>query len=219
MKIGVIIPTKNRSVFLEQAKKMLKEQTLQPDQVEIIDDKSPYEDCDIGWRYKLGIERTKNCDFVVFWEDDDYYHSNYIKILFSLWRRNRTSLIGFRETIFYHLQIRKATIINHPNHSSMFCMGIGKGREIFDKIKDQERFVDLFLTQNLKGFYERRLDFAIGIKHGIGEVGMKAGHDPGNIIYHKNLNRNHRSRIFDDSNHAILKSATGKHYEFYKNLI
>ena len=45
---------------------MLKEQTLQPDQVEIVDDKSSYKGCDIGWRYKLGIERTKKCDFVIF---------------------------------------------------------------------------------------------------------------------------------------------------------
>lgn len=218
MKIGVIIPTKNRFVFLEQAKKMLKEQTLQPDQVEIVDDESPYKDYDIGWRYKLGIERTKDCDFVVFWEDDDYYTTKHIETLFKYYLKDKSGLIGCNKTIFYHLKINRMVVIDHPIHASMFCMGMGARRKIFKRIDDQERFIDLFLTKNCKGIYINDIT-AIGIKHGIGEVGMKAGHDINDILWQKNLNRKHKSKVIIDKDYNILKMATKHHYEFYKNLI
>ena len=60
---------------------------------------------------------------------------------------------------------------------------------------------------------------SLGIKHNIGNIGMSAGHNPEDIIWKKDLNRKHKSKVYDDKDQMFLRMVTFRHYEFYKNLV
>ena len=112
MKIGVLIITKgDRPKFLEHAKYLISEQTLQPDVIEVVDEETNLA-IDITYRYRVGCKRLvkKGCDLIIFWEDDDFYKFNYIQTMLSEFINNgRPDIIGIEKTIYYHIEIGRAS--------------------------------------------------------------------------------------------------------------
>lgn len=178
MKIGVLIITRgDRPKFLEQAKKMLKQQTLQPNEICIVDDEPLSNDIDITYRYRIGFERLKDkVDVIIFVENDDYYSPKYIETMVTAWVENgKPELFGIAETIYYHLKLKAFNIIKHDGRASAMSTMVSTKLDI-DFPKDNEPFFDLHLWKTYKGVtFKPKEPINIGIKHGIGKCGGK-GH-------------------------------------------
>lgn len=178
MKIGVLIPTRNdRPKFLEQAKRLLANQTLQPNEICIVDDIPLNDEMDITYRYRIGIERLNDkVDVILLWEDDDYYCHTYIETMVNYWVMNgKPLLFGIAETIYYHLKLKAFNIIKHDGRASAMSTMVSTKLEI-DYPKDNEPFFDLHLWKTYKGVtFKPKEPINIGIKHGIGKCGGK-GH-------------------------------------------
>lgn len=186
MKIGVLIPTRgDRPEFIAQCKRMIHNQTLQPDHVFFINFPPKGTDKDITYRYRVGYQKAKemNIDFLVFWEDDDWYHPTYIEHMFNKWQANKRPLLfGLEETYYYHIGIDKCHYDNHPRRASAFstCIGVKSGNLTWPL--DNYAFTDLHLwkahsSSAISEKNETDKPIAIGIKHGIGVTGG-AGHNP-----------------------------------------
>jgi hypothetical protein len=68
IKIGCLTPTRgDRQKFIEQVRKLMSEQTLQPDVWEIVDDKPLSNEVDITYRFRIGFERLKAKGVDVLW--------------------------------------------------------------------------------------------------------------------------------------------------------
>jgi glycosyltransferase involved in cell wall biosynthesis len=171
MKIGIVIPTKDRPEFLEHAKYLLSLQTRQPDVVEIVDDVTDLA-TDITWRYRHGVERilAKGVDVILFWEDDDYYLPCYIEEMIKGWERSgKPDIFGHVITVYYHIVWRMYSYRKHRGRASMMNTMITK--EAAQKItwcNDTESFTDLHLWNILKGVSIDAPQMFIGIKHGTG---------------------------------------------------
>ena len=64
----------------------------------------------------------KGYDFVVFWEDDDWYHPKYLEWLIGEWvKKNKPNFFGVGETYYYNLLIGKSHHMPHPGRTSAFC--------------------------------------------------------------------------------------------------
>jgi glycosyltransferase involved in cell wall biosynthesis len=208
MKIGIIIPTRGRTQFLKNALRMIEAQTLKPNFIEIVDDLPISDKKDICWRYKLGYERLKDkCDVILFWEDDDFYNTDYIRIMTKGWEAyGKPILFGISTTTYYHLRTRKYATMTHPERSSMFCSLI-KGGENISFGNESDIFVDIFLWKHYDGKLFDPGRICLGIKHAIGLTGG---------IGHK-----HDWKGYDneDRNDMFLKSIVdAKSYEFYTGL-
>ncbi len=175
MKIGVLIITRgDRPKFLEHAKYLISEQTLQPDIVEIVDDKPLSDKIDITYRYRIGCERLfkKGVDVIIFWEDDDWYSKDYIQLMCSHWIANgQPDVFGLNTTVYYNININKYVLLSHPGRASMMSTMISKEAKI-NWGKDDYAFTDMVLWQQLKGISIKINEtIAIGIKHGTGLCG------------------------------------------------
>lgn len=176
-KIAVLIPTRgNRENFLEFSMKRLKLQSLQPDEIILVNDPPVNNKIDVTWRYRLGLERASNlnCDLVFFWEDDDWYSSDYLSWMYTNWETNgRPAMFGIDETYYHHIKIHKNKYMKHHNRSSAFCMAVTTKILQYKWPSNDYPYFDLHMWKNYKGVaipFGDRIR-AIGIKHGIGMVG------------------------------------------------
>lgn len=179
MKIGIVIPTRGheRETFLEFAKQQIKKQTRQPDVVEIVDFVPANDVPDITQRYRIGCEKIRRqCDVIVFWEDDDYYSPGYIERIESEFNRDNIELVGIDSTVYYNIFTRRFVELKHPGRASMMSTAIRTSA--LNKLLwpvDSYKWTDLFLWQRTPGVSKRtiRVDrpICIGIKHGIGLCG------------------------------------------------
>jgi len=173
-RIGVIIPTRgDRPEFMAQALKLLERQTLQPSHVEIVTDVPVNQKKDITRRYRLGCERAfaKGMDVVIFIEDDDYYDSDYIRLMMEAWNAaGKPDVFGIGETTYYHLGLRNRNHQKHIDRASAFCTMISK---LPTFPRDEESFTDIHIWKNSTNkktcLFPKPI--AIGIKHGIGLCG------------------------------------------------
>lgn len=209
--IGVLIPTRgDRPEFLSRAKMMIKRQTLQPDMVEVVDDQPKSEKPDITWRYRIGCERlfAKGCDFVIFWEDDDWYSSQYIETMFSKWVENgRPKLFGIQDTSYYHIGTKKYLSINHPGRASMMATAVSREISGIHWGDDNNPYTDIYIWKQVQGVtFAPDKKICLGIKHGIGLCGG-AGHNANWQRYDK-----------DDKNGAFLKATVGEDYDYYTSI-
>ena len=178
MSIGVLVPTRgDRERFLANALNQLSEQTLQPDFVEVVDDKPLSDKPDVTWRYRIGLERLreKGCEAVICIEDDDWYHYAYIdRIMTAYQAAGCPDIFGIPNTIYYHLGYRKYTDLQHPGRSSMMSMVINPFAPLIFP-DDNYSYLDYHLyTKNQhirKATHKFPTPMCIGIKHGIGMVG------------------------------------------------
>jgi hypothetical protein len=211
MKIGLLTPTRgDRSKFLEHAKYLMAQQTLQADHIEIVDDVPKSRLCDITYRYKIGCYRLfqKGVDVILFWEDDDHYAPNYIETMINTWvKAGKTDIFGIAQTIYYHLGLKKYITLNHPDRASMMNTMISKNAKI-NWGNDNYAFTDLVLWKQLKHkatFIPHEI-LSLGIKHGIGMSGgsghkttFKYTHDDENLEY-------------------LQKTVDQKSFEFYRSI-
>lgn len=177
MKFALIIPTRgDRPQFIKQCKFLISRQTLQPNEVIWMD--YPPEDNrkDITQRYRRGVEQAtkKGYNFVVFWEDDDWYHPKYLEWLVGEWqKKGMPNAFGVGETYYYHHSLGGLLHYHHPERSSAFCM-IMKLPVRMKWPHDYQPFLDMHIyktigTQTI--MFPKNQIYAIGIKHGIGLSG------------------------------------------------
>jgi len=178
MKLGVLIPTRgDREKFLNHSKFLLSQQTIKPDEINIVDFKPSDGNRDITKRYRIGCEdlfNNKKCDLVVFWEDDDWYSPKYLETIKNNWiDSGKPQIIGVGKTIYYHILTKKYLIVNHPHKSSACCTAVTK--DILD-IKfppDNYPYLDKEIWGQVKSKKVINVDefYHVGIKHGFGLVG------------------------------------------------
>jgi hypothetical protein len=181
MRFALVIPTRgDRPKFIEQCKYLISKQTLQPTEIIWVDYPAKSSEKDITQRYRKGIEEAmeKRYEFVVFWEDDDWYHPNYLQWLISKWEAaDKPDFFGVSETYYYHLGTGNANHDVHKNRSSAFCTLV-KLPWTIPWPQDNYPFLDLHIFKNYPGMcipFDGHI-YAIGIKHGIGLSGG-SGHN------------------------------------------
>ena len=213
MKIGVLIPTRgDRELLLSQAKQLLSKQTMQPDEVLIVDFKPTDDNGDITKRYRIGSENLfleKKCDLVLFWEDDDWYSPNYIKKIFTEWVINKPDIIGIGKTIYYHLFTKQYLISYHEKRASACCTAVTKEVLNIKYPDDSYPFLDMEVWTQIhnKSVINEDNFYHVGFKHGIGKTG---GHG------HPMNWPKYRETDIDDS---FLKSIIDEEsFLFYKSL-
>ena len=209
MKIGVVVPDKGgRNIFLSQVFAMLQRQTRKIDCIAWIYEDSEFE-YDVTWRYRKGIEELtrEGCDLILFIENDDIYHNNYVSTMVKEWRKaNKPDLFGIDESVYYHLKKKKYSVLQHKGRASAFATMITNKLEI-DYPKDDEKFFDLHLWRNHDGkTFTPKKPICLGIKHGIGKCAGKGHSD--NFKYDN-----------DDKDMTYLKANTNRFcFKFYKSL-
>lgn len=175
MRIAVIIPDRgDRPEFLEQCKKMLASQTMQPETIYVAGWKPETSDCDITQRYRIAYHNFDgmNYDCILFIENDDYYAPNYIETMVNGWISNgKPEIFGTAYTIYYHIGMLKYEIMNHPARASAMSTLIKPDLDIKWPI-DKEPYTDMHLWKQLKGVtFKPENPISMGIKHGIGKGG------------------------------------------------
>ena len=177
MKIGVLIPDRGgRPNFLQQCKKYLAYQVMQPHEVHIVDYEPESKDIDVTQRYRRGCEhlfRNEKCDSVLFMENDDWYHPAYIATMIAEWEKaNRPEIFGIGNTIYYHIILQKYFTISHPSRASAMSTLVTPSILNMNWPRDNNPYLDTEMWAQLKGkTFIPKTPICIGIKHGIGLVG------------------------------------------------
>ena len=175
LKIGIIIPDRgDRPLFLANCLRMIKNQTMQPTIVELVNDAPLSDACDITYRYRIGYDRLRNksLDCILLMENDDFYAPNYIETMVCQWIKDgKPEIIGTNYTIYYHIGLNKHFTMNHKRRASAMNTLL-KPDLNFTWCVDHEPYTDLHLWKTLNGHtFEPKELISIGIKHGIGKTG------------------------------------------------
>lgn len=210
MKIAVLIPDRNdRPNFLQNCLRMIDNQTLKPDIIELVNFIPTDSKCDITKRYRIGYDnlRNKEVDIICLIENDDYYHPEYIETMVNKWvESEKPDLLGTNNTIYYHLYLNKYFTMRHNTRSSAMNTLI-KPDLNFKWCNDNEAYTDIHLWRTLTGIiFEPNKIISLGIKHGNGLCGGRTHTD--------NLHR----FVNNDENYLFLKSIMDKEsLKFYIN--
>lgn len=179
MKIGILIPDRSdRPEFLKNCLRMLKNQTIQPDEIKIINFPAYSAECDITERYRIGYDqfRMKGFDCILFIENDDFYSNRYIEMMVENWlNRGCPDLLGTDSTIYYHLGLKKYFTMHHTRRAAAMNTLIRADLD-FHWCLDHDPYTDLhlWLKSGLQGIiFKPDNIYSIGIKHGIGLCGGK----------------------------------------------
>lgn len=182
IKIGIIIPTRgDRPGFLDNCLRLLKNQTVQPDIIKVMDYAPESEMPDITQRYRRGYEEIGDkVDYIFFWEDDDYYSPDFIETMLSEWNDSgRPDLFGTNQTIYYHIKRFEHFTMFHDDRCSAMSTMI-KANLNFNWPPDYEVYTDTHIWmaatdstgQRLNGkVFEPKKIICLGIKHGVGKTG------------------------------------------------
>jgi hypothetical protein len=181
MKICVIIPDRgDRPKFMENCIRMMKNQTIQPDEIIHANWQPKTNKCDITERYRVSYESATQrgiFDFILFIENDDFYCTKYIETMCEKWiSEGKPDMLGTSYTIYYNINKRASFVFNHLQRASAMNTLIVPGLPInWSKIKDHDPYTDLFLwmrVPNLKRIiFTPKSIISIGIKHGVGMPG------------------------------------------------
>lgn len=173
----LIIPTRgDRPKFLQRCREQIARQTLQPKGCIWMDYAPESEAKDITQRYRRGVEQATRAgyEFVVFWEDDDWYHPGYLQWLVTNWQaKGRPDFFGVGETYYYHLGLESHIHMPHPGRTSMFCT-LARLPWRITWPADSQPFLDMHIHRQGKVItipFPADQVYAIGIKHGIGKTG------------------------------------------------
>jgi len=185
--IGILTPTRgDRPLFVDQYNEIIKSQTLQPDEIIMVDYPPVSDKKDLGARYRIGIQEAskRGCNVLFLWEDDDWYHPNYLEWMYNKWlEHDQPDVLGVNETYYYHIIERGLRHLKHDGRSSAFCTLL-KLPYKYSFAQDEDIFFDLHLYKKHAQKYLKTKTisfdeevYAIGIKHGYGVSGG-AGHNP-----------------------------------------
>lgn len=244
LKVAVVVPDRgDRPDFLKNCLRMIKAQTRQPDILEVIDYTPVSDLCDITPRYKLGYNMASNAgaDCVLFMENDDWYHPEYIAEMLRHWvDHGKPELLGHQYTIYYHLGLRKLSVFHHMARSSAMNTLIKAGLS-FGWGEDHNPYTDSWLWVTVKKHHHWKAVtvvpsqlLCLGIKHNIGKVGgefhssglkrFMHSHDtsPGNLLERsmgKVFELYHRYRFTgDDHMEYLALHMDGPSFQFYRGL-
>lgn len=215
MKIGVLIPDRgDRPQFLAHMYRMLSNQTLQPHQMELINDPPLSDKCDITFRYRIGYAKFSDVDVIAFIENDDWYSPHYLEKMAHAWdAAGRPDLFGTDFTIYYHLKLRKWIQMDHLSRASAMNTMIKPGLTSIHWPVDHDPFTDMWLWMRQDNRITKRLwhpstPIALGIKHGVGKTGGK---------YHGDeLAKYSGPRGHDDQDQSFLQSIVDEEsFKFY----
>lgn len=207
MDIGVLsFHRGDRPEFEKQMYKLIESQTRQPEVIHVVD-YPPINTPDLTERFRKGYEAiSQYCDVVFVMEVDDYYPPEYIEFGEKEWERKKgVQIMGWNESLYYHVGIRKYRIIPSEKHSSLMS-SIIKSKLPIHWPPDDYIFLDIKLWQQLRGHLIPGY-LAVGIKHGQGLCGG-SGHKES---FYKT---NHTA----DQTGSFLKQITNGD-EFYQQLI
>lgn len=226
MKIAVLIPTRNDRQKLEaNCLRMIQNQTLKPDIIELVNDEplnfnadgylEPEKKvCDITWRYRTGYDRLRNkgIDCILLMENDDWYAPDYIEKMVSKWIENgKPDLSGTNYTIYYHLKMRAYFQMNHTRRSSAMSTLI-KPDLNFPWCVDHEPYTDMWLwelKQLTKVVFDPGKYICLGMKHGEGFCGGRSHVD-------KLERYRDPKRSFQDDDFSFLKKHLDpQSFDFY----
>lgn len=174
MRIGVLTFHRgDRPEFTEQFHRLLSRQTRQPEAVEIVDYPPKDDKVDLTERFRIGYEAlSTKVDIIAIMEIDDFYPDIYLRSAENFWEQYAgpdTQLLGWDETIYYHLIPRKYRIEKTPGRSSLMSTIIKADQKI-NWPPGNTLFLDIHLWRHLKGVTVSGW-LAIGVKHGIGKCG------------------------------------------------
>ena len=211
LKVGIIIPDRgDRPDFLENCKRMIKNQTYNDVYTYVVNFFNSTNEVDITKRYKKGYElySGRGFDCLLLMENDDYYAPDYIETMLNKWVEiGKPDLLGTNYTIYYHLGTKKHFTMHHKRRASAMNTLI-KPDLNFDWCKDNDPYTDLHLWMRcgLKGItFKPEKIISIGMKHGVGMCGGR-----NHVDY---LNR----YVNDDSELNFLKENIDQpSFEFYK---
>lgn len=210
MKIGICIPTRgDRINFMDRALMMIGRQSLKPDFVKVVDEKTKFKGVDIAYRYEKGFKHlfSEGCDVVLCWEDDDWYSNNFIETMVCKWEEfGRPHLFGVDSSIYYNIIARKHSTFIHPGRASMMSTLV-TNKVLNHRFNYKSAYLDYALWTSRrfkKCTFKNSTPISVGIKHGFGNVGG-AGHNPSWIKF-----------TDTDQKYHTLKKLTGKDSAFYK---
>jgi glycosyltransferase involved in cell wall biosynthesis len=222
MKVAIVVPTRgDRPEFLSHCKRMIHRQTYCPDEVIFVDHEPVRRDVvDLTGRYRKGISiaRQRGCDFIVFWEDDDWYDEKYLEWIITNWKNNnKPEVFGVSNTYYFNLKSMRGTRFDHPARSSMFCTSMAildKNWSTLTWPPDTERFLDLWMWRQWKHLSKCAIPFhpmedklyTIGIKHGTGMTGGGGHNVDANFYTDPKYNKDWLKERIDPQS-----------FEFYKN--
>jgi len=175
-KIGIVIPTcsPERKPLLDFVLSRIKKQTMPVSHVAVVDFKKESAAPDLTKRYKIGIQECveKGCNFILFFEDDDYYPLTYVQSMYDAWiSNNKPQVIGCSETIYYHIFNKGYMTINTNKHASAHGTAVSKDVDL-SQCRDTNVYFDIELWKTNKSkklvFFK---DHCISIKHNIGLCG------------------------------------------------
>lgn len=214
-KIGILIPTRgDRKEFLQFALKQIERQTLQPDMIEIVDDKPLSKDPDITYRYQIGCKRLeeKGCELIIPWEDDDWYSPIYIQLMYDKWiEAGKPDMIGIGRTLYYNIHVQKYVLLLHPSRASMMSTAFTTAINKIEWCEDNYSYTDMHLwtKTNLKKHVIPIIGNppCVGIKHGVGLCGG-GGH-------------NKQWKIYNEQDHdfKFLSGIVGEDISFYREVV
>jgi len=222
-RIGILIPTRgDRPAFMQNCLRMIENQTLQPTEIEVIDDAPNNDEVDISWRYRIGYERLskKNIDLIAFMEDDDWYHPAYLEVMAMQWEQNgRPLLLGHTYTIYYHLKLKRYFFFNHSTRSSAMNTCMRPNIPNIPWPVDIDPYTDIHLWTKVGENASDRVVFkphqhiCIGMKHAQGKTG--------GFFHDKEMDRWNLPDTFADNGflESVIAPVDPIGYDFYKNLV
>ena len=216
MKIAVLIPSRgDRPGFLDNCKRLLSLQTLQPDHIEVVDFAPLDEQCDITPRYRFGYNKLSEMGFdvILFMEDDDYYSPNYIETMITEWNNaDRPDIFGTDYTFYYSLRAWGRFTMEHCQRSSAMSTLIKPNLNI-NWPENHDPYTDVFLYNQLKyKLFHPEETICIGIKHGIGKCGGEC--------HVNHLRRFTTGNSLPDPNKEWLKNTVDEDsFKFYLSII
>ena len=214
MKIAVLIPDRgDRPTLLENCKRMMQAQTLQPSVVHVVDYAPLSDKCDITQRYRIGYDALRNqgFDLIALIENDDYYSPLYLETMVDAWEaEGRPNIIGTSYTIYYHLRLKAYFTMYHSTRASAMNTLI-KPDLNFEWCADSEPYTDMHLWKTIPGIVIKpNKHISIGMKHGTGLCGG-----------HMHNDRLHRYTKYgtQDADHTFLKETLDQNsFNFYSQL-
>lgn len=210
MKIGIIIPDrKDRPLFLENCLRLIKNQTLQPTIIEVINYEPESDNVDITQRYRRGYEklRNKGLDVIALMENDEWYSPEYLEIMVNGWvKHGKPEIFGTNYTVYYHIKLFSYFTMHHLTRSSAMSTLITPDMDIKWCV-DEQPYTDIWLWKQLQGvtFTPPKI-ICLGIKHGVGKCGGMA-----------HVDKLHRY-VGNDANKDYLRSVVdNESFNFYSN--
>jgi hypothetical protein len=172
--VAAITPTLGkRHDFMQLCREYVRRQTVKCEHI-VVDEPQTIFPTDLTYRYKAAIEKAKakGCTVAVVFEDDDWYHPEYVERLLNFWEQSgKPEVVGISDSHYYHIGTNQYWHSVHAGRSSMCAMLLRLDVE-FKFPVESEIWLDIHLCKAHQGaYFVPPFPLVVGIKHGIGQCG------------------------------------------------